>query len=105
MNEQQVAGSTEDEVESVAYDSLDKPYRGYAIRASYLKKPNDRDALIEIFKDGAVIRSFKYPAYRIYNIAAHFSEIVDGEIEKHDGGYRAANWNGITPQGDPEPLP
>jgi hypothetical protein len=93
-----------DEIESVAYDSRAQPDRGYAVRAQYLKKPNDGDALIEIFKDGAVIRSFKYPAYRIWNIAAHFSDIVDGEIEKHDGGYRAADWNGLTPQGDPEPL-
>ena len=94
-----------EEIEKVAFENLDKPDRGYAVRASYLKEPNGGDALIEIFKDGAVIRSFKYPAYRIWNIAAHFSDIVDGEIEKHDGGYRAANWNGITPQGDPEPLP
>ena len=96
--------STEQEVEKVAFENLDKPDRGYAVRASYLKKPNDGDALIEIFKDGAVIRSFRYPAYRIWNIAAHFSEIVDGEIEKHDGGYRAADWNGITPMGPAEPL-
>lgn len=93
-----------DEVEKVAFQNLDKPDRGYAVRASYLKEPNGGDALIEIFKDGAVIRSFKYPAYRIWNIAAHFSEIVDGEVEKHDGGYRAADWNGITPTGPAQPL-
>lgn len=93
------------EIEAVAYDSREKPDRGYAVRACYLKEPNDGDALIEIFKDGEVLRSFRYPAYRIWNIAAHFSDIVDGEIEKNDSGYRAANWNGITPTGAAQPLP
>jgi len=70
------------EVEAVAYDSLDKPYRGFAVRASYLKKPNDGDALIEIFRQGSVWRSYRYPAYRIYNIAAHFMEMVDNTIAR-----------------------
>jgi hypothetical protein len=48
---------------------------------------------------------FLYPAYKIYNIAAHFEEIVDGELEGNDGGYRAASWNGITPIGPAQPLP
>lgn len=92
------------EIEKVAYDTSAEPDRGYAVRASYLKAPHAGDALIEILKDGAVHRSFTYPAYRIYNIAAHFGEIVDGEIEQHDGGYRAADWNGIAPSGEPQPL-
>lgn len=93
-----------DEIESVAYDSASKPDRGYTVRASYLKPPRNGDALIEIHKDGQLVREFIYPAYRIWNIAAHFSEIVDGEIANHDGGYRAANWNGITPTGPAQPL-
>jgi hypothetical protein len=63
------------EVESVAYDTAGNPDRGYTVRASYLK--NSQHALIEIFKDGKTVREFEYPAYRIYNIAAHFDEIVD----------------------------
>jgi hypothetical protein len=77
-----VEAPTEDQVKSVAYDSLDKPYRGFAVRASYLKEPNDGDALIEIFRGGSVWRSYRYPAYRIYNIAAHFMEMVDHQIER-----------------------
>jgi hypothetical protein len=69
-------------VDSVAYDTSSTPYRGYSVRASYLKAPNEQDAWIEVSKDGAVVRSFYYPAYRIYNITAHFSEIVDNEIEE-----------------------
>lgn len=74
----------DEQVESVAYDSLDKPYRGFAVRASYLKKPNDGDALIEIFRRGSVWRSYRYPAYRIYNIAAHFMEMVDATILREE---------------------
>jgi hypothetical protein len=90
-----------DDVESVAYDSRDKPYKGFHVRASYLKRPNDGDARIEIFRDGNLVRSFKYPAYRIYNIAAHFTEIVDGELEESESGYEAANFNGFTTSGRP----
>jgi len=66
-------------IESVAYDTAAKPDRGYTVRASYLK--DSQNALIEIFKDGKTVREFTYPAYRIYNIAAHFDEIVD-ELEE-----------------------
>ncbi len=70
------------EVDSVAYNTSDKPYRGYSVRASYLKHPNSQCAWIEVSKDGVVVRSFYYPAYRIYNIVAHFSDMVDAEIEE-----------------------
>lgn len=90
------------EIDSVAFET--KPDRGYVARASYLKEPSAGDALIEIVKDGELVRSFLFPAYKIWNIAAHLSDIVDGEIENHDGGYRAAAWNGITPMGQPAPL-
>jgi hypothetical protein len=67
-------------IESVAYDTASKPLNGFSVRASYLKdSPN---ALIEISKAGKVIRSFEYPAYRIWNIPAHFSEYIDGLDEE-----------------------
>jgi len=93
------------EVEKIAFEGPPEPDRGFTVRASYLKQPNKGDALIEIFKDGQPHRQFLYPAYKIWNIAAHFGEIVDGELEGHDGGYRAASWNGITPTGPAQPLP
>jgi hypothetical protein len=82
------------QVEKVAFESKD-PDRGYTCRASYLKDPDD-DALVEIFKDGAPVRSFLFPAYKVWNIAAHFSDIVDGEIENSAAGYQMAAWNGIS---------
>jgi len=66
--------------------------RGFRVRAWYLKeKPN---ALVKITKnDGKLYRRFKWPAYKIFNIAAHFQDIVDGELEKTNdklSGYRIA---------------
>jgi hypothetical protein len=85
------------EVESTAFEGPKTPDRGYTIRASFLKPPFEADALIEIMKDGKVIRSFLFPAYKIYNLQAHFSEIVDSEINGNDNGYRQAAWCGIGP--------
>jgi hypothetical protein len=87
--------------------AFDIEERGYRAKAWYLKDIPDSkgDALIEIFAGDELLREFLFPAYKIWNIAAHFGDIVDGEIAKHDGGYRMAAWNGITPTGDPQPLP
>ncbi len=68
------------EPESVAFE-LTEADRGYTARARYLTEPRDQ-ALVEIFKDGTLVRSFHYPAYKVWNIAAHFSDIVDSEIEQ-----------------------
>ena len=73
--------------------------RGYMARAFYLKntETSKDDALIQISKDGKLIREFLFPAYKVWNIAAHFSDIVDSEINSDDQGYRVAAWNGIGP--------
>ena len=81
-------------IEKVAFET--PPDRGYVAKASYLKPPNDGDALIEISKDGVPLRQFLFPAYKIWNIAAHFRDIVDGEIENSAKGYEMVAWNGIT---------
>lgn len=70
--------------------------RGFNVKAWYLE--DNCDALIEVRYDGKILRSFEYPAYKIWNIAAHFSDIVDGELSKDDKerGYEIASWNGIS---------
>lgn len=78
------------EVEKVAFEGPPEPYHGYTVRASYLKEPNAGDALIEISKDGNVVRRFTFPAYKIWNIAAHFRDIVDGERCNSMSGYEVA---------------
>jgi hypothetical protein len=69
--------------------------RGFAVKAFYLQEPNDGDALVEIFKDDQPYRRFLFPAYKIWNIAAHFSDIVDGEIAGDNSGYDLAGWTGF----------
>lgn len=85
---------TSPEIESLVFQSTE-PDRGYTVRAHYLKPPHDADALIEIFKDGKPLSDFRFPAYKVWNIAAHFKDIVDGEIAQSARGYAMAASNGI----------
>lgn len=73
--------------------------RGYSAKIWYLKdiEASKGDALVVIYLKGEVLREFLFPAYKIWNIPAHFSDIVDGELAKSDAGYRMAAWNGIGP--------
>lgn len=77
---------TAEEIDSVVFES-EKPDRGYTVRASYLKASTV--AWVEIFKDGVEVRAYHYPAYKIWNVAAHFPELVDDMItlsEESAGG-------------------
>lgn len=67
--------------------------RGYTIRA--LDIGEKADYFIEVMKDGSVVRSFMFPAYKVYNLQAHFSDIVDSEIEKNAHGYNMASSTGF----------
>ncbi len=68
--------------------------RGFTVKAHYLKEPSG-DALVEIFREGEPYRRFLFPAYKIWNIAAHFSDIVTGEIDGNYSGYDLAGWAGF----------
>ena len=85
------------EIDSVAFEGPPTPDRGYTMKASYLLGEHKTSALVEIFKDGKPLRRFLFPAYKIWNIAAHFKDIVDGEIENDMRGYGLAAWDGIGP--------
>lgn len=58
--------------------------RDFNVKAWYLKDTEESkgDALIEVKYKDKLIRQFLFPAYKIWNIAAHFSDIVDGELSK-----------------------
>lgn len=84
------------QVDQVAFEGPPEPDRGFTIRASYLKEPHNPNALIEVFRDGNLHRRFLYPAYKIWNLAAHFSDIVDGELANSESGYEMASWDGIS---------
>lgn len=86
----------EKETEKPEFDIND---RGFNVKAWHLKntETSKGDALIEITRDGELLRRFSFPAYKIYNIAAHFSDIVDGELTKENkmSGYNIAASTGL----------
>ena len=84
----------EKETDKPVFDFTDRTYNvkaWYAVNTETEKG----DAIIEIKKDGHIIREFIFPAYKIWNIAAHFSDIVDGELEKLAQGYQVAASDGL----------
>lgn len=80
-------------IKQIAFDL--PPDRGFTVKASYLLEPVG-DALVEISRDGEPYRRFLYPAYKVWNIAAHFSDIVNSEIEGNFTGYDLAGWTGFS---------
>lgn len=84
------------EHEKPEFDIID---RGFNVKAWYLKniESSKGDALIEVKYDNKLIRQFTMPSYKIWNIAAHFSDIVDGELSKDDKerGYAIAFSTGL----------
>lgn len=81
-------------IDKTAFESKE-PNRGFTLKASYLKEPHRADALVEVRKDGGLLREFLFPAYKIWNLAAHFDDIIDGELEGNNSGYQAAAWTGF----------
>ena len=73
--------------------------RGFNVKAWYLKNTDTSkgDALIEVRYGDKLLRQFMFPSYKIYNIAAHFGDIVDGELSKDDKerGYAIAASTGL----------
>jgi len=74
---------------------FEQEYNGYSVKAWYLKKPNAGDALVNIFQGKTKLREFTFPAYKIYNIAAHFPDIVESEIAGDIKGYEEAASTGF----------
>ena len=75
-------------IEEVAFEFNEGKYH---FKATYLKEPKG-DALIEIFKNGEIVREFLFPSYKIWNIAAHAEDIIGGlEKESNKGLYIAGS--------------
>ena len=53
------------------------------------------DGRVVVSKDGEQIKEFAYPAYKIFNIAAHWHDIIDGELEGNGNGWLLAGWSGF----------
>lgn len=80
------------EKEKLAYET--NVDRGFQLKVWYLKD-DVGDALVELFFEGKLVREMKYPAYKIYNLSAHFSDIVDSEINDDTRGYEIAGSTGF----------
>jgi hypothetical protein len=74
--------------EKLAFEVED---RGFTIKAFW----GSPDARIEITRQGKLYKKFSYPAYKIFNLAAHFSDIVDSELRGDDEGYKIAGSTGL----------
>jgi hypothetical protein len=59
--------------------AFEESHKNFSVKAFWGDEP---DARIEIFKDGEPYKTYAYPAYRIFNIAAHFHEMVENEIAR-----------------------
>ncbi len=77
--------------EQIAYKGN---HRGYTFTATYLTEPKG-EALIEIEKDGKLIKEFLFPAYKVFNIPAHRDDIVNGLERDSDEGLQAAGSDGL----------
>jgi len=71
-----------------------KPDRGFIFKAWELPDSNG-DALVEVERDKKVIRSFSFPAYKVWNIPAHSDDIIQSELNKDAEGYIIAGSDGL----------
>jgi len=71
-----------------------KPDRGFVFRAWDLPESTG-EALIEVERDGKLVREFHFPAYKVYNIAAHSHDIIQSELDQDAEGYWAAGSTGL----------
>ena len=72
--------------------------RGFQAQCWYLSDTEESkgDAYIEVKRSGNMLRAFIYPAYKVFNIAAHFEDIIDGELSKDKAsGYAVAGSTGL----------
>ena len=79
------------EIEELAFKGN---HRGYVFTATHLTKPKGQ-ALIQIEKEGKMVKEFLFPAYKIFNIIAHRDDIVNGLEQGSNSGLREAGSDGL----------
>ncbi len=70
-----------------------KPDRGFVFKA--WETDLKGDAFIEIERDGKIVNSFTFPAYKVWNIPAHANDIIESELKKNSDGYITAGSDGL----------
>jgi len=69
-------------------------YRGYSVEM-YWGEGADARGIVTREQDGKKLLEFSYPAYKIFNIQAHWSDIVDGELQGDKSGWAIAGSDGL----------
>jgi len=71
--------------------------RKFNLKAWYLKDTETEkgDALIRLTREDGSFKEMIYPAYKIWNIAAHSQDIIDSEINGDVQGYLIAGSTGL----------
>jgi hypothetical protein len=73
--------------------AFEKTDRGFTIKAYW---GDCADAEVEITRDGNTFKKFTYPSYKIFNLEAHFGDIVDGFLSSDElSGFRVAGSAGL----------
>ncbi len=71
-----------------------KPDRGFVFTV-WEGLEGKGDAVVEIERDGKLVKEFTFPAYKIWNIAAHSGDIIQSELNKDVEGYLIAGSDGL----------
>ena len=66
----------------------------YLIVVTYLLEPRG-EALVEITRDGVLVKEFLWPSYKIWNLQAHARDIVAGLKHDSDAGLLVAGSTGL----------
>ncbi len=69
------------------------PNRGFIFKA--WETDSKGTALIEVERDGKIIRAFPFPAYKVWNIGAHADDIIESELNNDTNGYAIAGSDGL----------
>ena len=72
--------------------AFEREYKGFKIKAFW---GDESDARIEITKNETKYKTFFYPAYKIFNLQAHFEDIIDGELKNSVDGYKITGSDGL----------
>ena len=72
-----------------------KPDRGFVFKAWNLPESKGK-ALIEVERDGKLVREFTFPSYKVWNIPAHSHDIIQSELDKDVDGYLIAGSDGLS---------
>lgn len=81
-------------IDKLAFESI-QPRNGFTLKVFYLSQP-DGQALAEIYYNDQPYKRFLWPSYKIFNLQAHWEDIVQSEISGDHAGYDVAGWTGFN---------